>query len=59
MSFSLPSLTGGQLLRFLHLSHLLDGKDYDDASNLGLMDQIMALKWVHENMKPSAETPTM
>jgi para-nitrobenzyl esterase len=36
---------------FLHLSHLPDGKDYQDASNLGLMDQIMALKWVHENIE--------
>lgn len=35
---------------FLHLSHLPDGKDYPDAQNLGLMDQIMALKWVHENI---------
>lgn len=35
---------------FLHLSHLSDGKDYEDASNLGIMDQVMALKWVHENI---------
>ena len=35
---------------FLHLSHLPDGKDYPDAQNLGLMDQMMALKWVHENI---------
>ena len=35
---------------FLHLSHLPDGKDYPDAQNLGLMDQLMALKWVHENI---------
>ena len=35
---------------FLHLSHLPDGKDYPDAQNLGLMDQIMALKWIHENI---------
>lgn len=35
---------------FIHLSHLPDGKDYPDAQNLGLMDQIMALKWVHENI---------
>ena len=35
---------------FLHLSHLSDGKDYQDAANLGLMDQIQALKWVHENI---------
>ncbi|MBQ2210585.1 MAG: carboxylesterase/lipase family protein [Prevotella sp.] len=37
-------------LGFLHLSHLSDGKDYQDASNLGLMDQLMALKWVNENI---------
>ena len=35
---------------FLHLSHLPDGKDYPDAQNLGLLDQVMALKWVHENI---------
>ena len=35
---------------FLHLSHLSDGEDYRDASNLGLMDQLMGLKWVHENI---------
>ena len=35
---------------FFHLSHLTDGKDYPDTQNLGLMDQMMALKWVHENI---------
>ena len=35
---------------FLHLSHLPDGADYQDAQNLGMMDQMMALKWVHENI---------
>jgi len=35
---------------FFHLSHLPDGKDYPDAQNLGLMDQLTALKWVHENI---------
>jgi len=35
---------------FLHLSHLPDGKDYPDAQNLGLLDQVKALKWVHENI---------
>ena len=38
------------VLGFLHLAHLPDGKDYPDAQNLGLMDQLMALKWVHENI---------
>ena len=37
-------------LGFLHLSHLSDGKDYPDAQNLGLMNQLMALKWIHENI---------
>jgi len=35
---------------FLHLSHLPDGKDYPDTQNLGLMDQMMGLKWVHDNI---------
>ena len=35
---------------FLHLSHLSDGKDYTDSQNLGLLDQLKALKWVHENI---------
>ena len=38
------------VLGFLHLSHLPDGKDYPDAQNLGLLDQLMALKWVHNNI---------
>jgi len=38
------------VLGFLHLSHLPDGKDYPDAQNLGLMDQLQALKWVHDNI---------
>ena len=37
-------------LGFIHLSHLPDGKDYPDAQNLGMLDQMMALKWVHENI---------
>lgn len=42
---------------FMHLSHLPDGKDYQDASNLGIMDQIMALKWVHENIEAFGGDP--
>ena len=38
------------VMGFLHLSHLPDGKDYPDSQNLGLLDQKMALKWVHENI---------
>ena len=38
------------VMGFLHLYHLPDGKDYPDAQNLGLLDQVKALKWVHENI---------
>ena len=38
------------VMGFLHLSHLPDGKDYTDSQNLGLLDQLKALKWVHENI---------
>ena len=38
------------VMGFLHLSHLSDGKDYPDSQNLGLLDQLKALKWVHENI---------
>ncbi|MGX8703802.1 MAG: carboxylesterase/lipase family protein, partial [bacterium] len=38
------------ILGFFHLSHLADGGDYTDSQNLGLLDQMMALKWVHENI---------
>jgi len=46
------------VLGFLHLSHLPDGKDYPDAQNLGLMDQLQALKWVHENIAAFGGDPS-
>ena len=46
------------VMGFLHLSHLPDGKDYPDAQNLGLLDQQMALKWVHENIAAFGGDPS-
>jgi len=38
------------LLGFLDLSSLPDGKDYPRSGNLGLLDQVEALRWVKRNI---------
>ena len=38
------------LLGFLDLSSLPDGKDYARSGNLGLLDQVEALRWVRRNI---------
>ena len=38
------------LLGFLDLSSLPDGKDYTRSANLGILDQVEALRWVKRNI---------
>ena len=38
------------LLGFLDLSELPDGKDYAKSGNLGILDQIEALRWIKRNI---------
>ena len=38
------------LLGFLDLSQLPDGKDYSRSGNLGILDQVEALRWVKRNI---------
>lgn len=37
-------------LGFIDFSQVSDGEDYPDAPNLGLLDQIQALRWVRDNI---------
>jgi para-nitrobenzyl esterase len=36
---------------FVDLSYFAGGEEYPDAPNLGLLDQIEALRWVRENIR--------
>lgn len=39
------------ILGFINLSILEGGEEYPESGNLGLLDQICALEWIHENIK--------
>ena len=39
------------LLGFLNLSMLEGGENYKQSGNLGLLDQVRALEWIHENIQ--------
>lgn len=45
------------LLGFLDLSSLPDGKDYSRSGNLGLLDQVEALRWVKRNIRAFGGDP--
>lgn len=42
---------------FLDLSTLKGGEDYEESANLGLLDQIEALKWVRKNIAAFGGNP--
>ena len=39
------------ILGFIDLSYLEGGEEYEDAPNLGILDQIEALRWINKNGK--------
>ena len=45
------------LLGFLDLSSLPDGKEYARSGNLGLLDQIEALRWIKRNIRAFGGDP--
>lgn len=45
------------ILGFMDFSEIPGGEDYPDALNLGLLDQIAALRWIKENISAFGGDP--
>ena len=45
------------LMGFVDFSYLKGGEEYPDAPNLGILDQIEALRWVHNNIRAFGGNP--
>ena len=45
------------LMGFVDFSYLKGGDEYPDAPNLGILDQIEALRWVHNNIRTFGGNP--
>lgn len=45
------------LMGFVDLSYIKGGEDYPDAPNLGILDQIEALRWIRKNISAFGGNP--